>query len=207
MAIEALQFGQHYHIFNRGNNRENLFPQKRNYPYFLKRYAQHILPVAETYAYCLLPNHFHLAIRTRSEAEQEQYWETELQPYEERAKRFVLKEPSDGFKNLFISYTKSINKAVERTGSLFEKPFNRILVSSERYLQTLIIYIHQNPQSHGLIDDFRDWRWSSFGAFHTDLPTKIERNKVIDYFGDSDAFFSAHETGADVDVIKSLLFD
>ena len=66
MAIEPLRFGCYYHIYNRGNNRENLFIERRNYPYFLKLYAKHIQPVAETYAYCLLPNHFHFAIRTLS---------------------------------------------------------------------------------------------------------------------------------------------
>jgi putative transposase len=67
MSIKPLQYGQYYHIYNRGNNRENLFVEQRNYPYFLKQYTKHILPVAETFAYCLLPNHFHFAIRTRTE--------------------------------------------------------------------------------------------------------------------------------------------
>ena len=53
-----LEYGQYYHIYNRGNNGENLFFEERNYPYFLKLYAHHILPVADTYAYCLLRNHF-----------------------------------------------------------------------------------------------------------------------------------------------------
>ncbi|MDM8520344.1 hypothetical protein QUF64_09880 [Anaerolineales bacterium HSG6] len=71
---KPLQYGCYYHIYNRGNNRENLFVERRNYPYFLKLYAHHIQPIAETYAYCLLPNHFHFAIRTYTEAEQEAYW-------------------------------------------------------------------------------------------------------------------------------------
>ncbi|HID28372.1 MAG TPA: transposase, partial [Desulfobacterales bacterium] len=36
MPNEPLQFGQYYHIYNRGNNRENLFVEPRNYPYFLR---------------------------------------------------------------------------------------------------------------------------------------------------------------------------
>ncbi|NNJ12539.1 hypothetical protein EKD04_019625 [Chloroflexales bacterium ZM16-3] len=57
--------GRYYHIFNRGNNRENLFHEERNYVYFLRLYKSHIEPVAETFAYCLLPNHFHLLMRVR----------------------------------------------------------------------------------------------------------------------------------------------
>ena len=34
-------------------------------PYFMEKYADYIHPIAETYAYCLMPNHFHLVIRIR----------------------------------------------------------------------------------------------------------------------------------------------
>ena len=69
LNIEPLQPDSFYHIYNRGINGENIFKQERNYSYFLKKYALYIEPVAETYAYCLLKNHFHLLIRTRSEEE------------------------------------------------------------------------------------------------------------------------------------------
>jgi len=64
-----LQPGMYYHIYNRGNNRENLFLEKRNYPYFLTLYAKHIEPIADTCAYCLLRNHFHLSVRIKTEKE------------------------------------------------------------------------------------------------------------------------------------------
>ena len=53
-----------YHIFNRGINGEDLFKRERNYLFFLKRYAKYIEPIADTFAYCLLKNHFHFMIRT-----------------------------------------------------------------------------------------------------------------------------------------------
>ncbi len=58
-----LQRGQVYHIYNRGNNREEIFIQERNYRHFLQLYAQYVEPVADTYAYCLLRNHFHFLVR------------------------------------------------------------------------------------------------------------------------------------------------
>ena len=61
--VERLQYGQYYHIYNRGNNGETLFREQRNYLYFLKLYAKYIEPIAETYAYCLLSNHFHYLVR------------------------------------------------------------------------------------------------------------------------------------------------
>ena len=41
-----------YHIYNRGNNGENLFREERNYRYFLQLYAKHVTPVVDTFAYC-----------------------------------------------------------------------------------------------------------------------------------------------------------
>ena len=56
-----------YHIYNHANGNDNLFRNEENYAYFLKRYAYFIHPIAKTYAYCLMPNHFHLLVKIRSE--------------------------------------------------------------------------------------------------------------------------------------------
>ena len=61
--------GVYYHIYNRGTNRENVFIEERNYAYFLQLYIKHIEPVAETYAYCLLRNHFHVFARIRDDGD------------------------------------------------------------------------------------------------------------------------------------------
>jgi putative transposase len=200
MSIKPLHYGQYYHIYNRGNNRENLFVEQRNYPYFLKQYTKHILPVAETFAYCLLPNHFHFAIRTRTEEEQETYWREQICLFSENRQisspnspPFKLTPPSLGFKNLFIAYTRAFNRATGRTGTLFERPFHRKPVDSQAYFLTLINYIHQNPQKHGLIADFRDWKWSSYGAYCSDRPSNIRREQVIAWYGGQRSFFEAHD--------------
>lgn len=194
MTIKPLRYGQYYHIFNRGNNRENLFVEQRNYPYFLKLYSKHILPVAETFAYCLLPNHFHFAIRARTKSEQEAYWQQEIQPFSESHYLFKLREPSQAFKNMFIAYTRAFNRATGRTGTLFERPFHRKLVDTQSYFLTLINYIHQNPEKHGLIDDFRDWKWSSYSAYDSDLPSHIQREQVIAWYDGQHNFIEAHNT-------------
>jgi REP element-mobilizing transposase RayT len=64
-----LLYDTYYHIYNRGNNRDNIFFQERNYYYFLELYNKFITPVADTFAYCLLRNHFHISVRIKSEAE------------------------------------------------------------------------------------------------------------------------------------------
>jgi hypothetical protein len=67
-----LEDGEYYHIYNRGNNGENLSFEGRNYRHFLNLYAQHVVAVADTYAYCLLRNHFHVLIRVKTVEEREQ---------------------------------------------------------------------------------------------------------------------------------------
>lgn len=58
-----------FHVFNHANGRENIFEEPENYHFFLKKYARFLHGVVEIYVYCLLPNHFHLLVRVRSEAE------------------------------------------------------------------------------------------------------------------------------------------
>ena len=57
--IQVLENGKYYHIYNRGINSATLFKEKTNFEHFLKLYDFHINPVAETYAWCLMKNHFH----------------------------------------------------------------------------------------------------------------------------------------------------
>jgi REP element-mobilizing transposase RayT len=63
--LEPLQPDTSYHIFNHANGFENVFRQPDNFRYFLEKYRLHVSPIAETYAYCLMPNHFHLVVRIR----------------------------------------------------------------------------------------------------------------------------------------------
>jgi putative transposase len=148
--------GGYYHIYDRGANRENLFPEEHNYAYFLERYIQHILPVAETFAYCLLRNHFHLLVRVRD------------RPNEEVKKTIIM---SKAFNNFLTAYAKAINKAYGRTGPLFQHHFGRIPIRSERYFSNVVRYIHHNPRKHGFVEDFREWPYTSYHELMTDEPT------------------------------------
>jgi hypothetical protein len=76
-----------------------------------------------------------------------------------------------------------VNKAYDRTGSLFQRPFSRIEITSDRYYTNLVFYIHANPQKHGFVADFRAWPWSSFGALIANAPTYLRRDVVLDWFG------------------------
>ncbi|WP_339612080.1 hypothetical protein [uncultured Planktosalinus sp.] len=58
-----------YHIYNRANGNEQLFLSDDNYRYFLKKYDNYIAPIADTFCYCLMPNHFHFLVRIKRESE------------------------------------------------------------------------------------------------------------------------------------------
>jgi putative transposase len=57
--------GNYYHIYNRGINSCNLFREIANYQHFIALFEKYIKPIAETYAWVLMPNHFHCLVRIR----------------------------------------------------------------------------------------------------------------------------------------------
>jgi hypothetical protein len=99
---------------------------------------------------------------------------------------------SKSFSNLFNAYTKTINQAYERSGSLFQERFKRKEVKSEAYFIRLVHYIHFNPQKHGLIQDFRDWPHSSYESFLSVKPTQLSRDEVLQWFGSKEAYKDFH---------------
>ena len=76
---EPLQPETFYHVYNRGINGEVIFKEKRNYAYFLQQYDTYISLVSDTYSYCLLNNHFHFLIKTKSESQILQAFEKVIQ--------------------------------------------------------------------------------------------------------------------------------
>jgi REP element-mobilizing transposase RayT len=203
----SLEHGQCYHIYNRGNNREDLFFEERNYRHFLKLYATYVEPVADTFAYCLLRNHFHLLVRIRTEEEQKQTHQTLKVSDEPQVRTFRVLNPSQQFGNLFNAYAKAINKAYQRTGSLFQHPFGRILVRSDAYFVHLITYIHRNPQKHGLVSDFREWTFSSYHTILSPKPTRVKRDEVLDWFEGATAFQSSHRQEVSESLVAPLVPD
>ena len=71
-----LEPDKYYHIYNHAVSKDNLFVKEANYHFFLKKYAQYILPVADTFAYCLMPNHFHFAVRIKDRSDIESIMRT-----------------------------------------------------------------------------------------------------------------------------------
>jgi REP element-mobilizing transposase RayT len=133
-----------YHIYNHANGFENVFREAENYRFFMAKYQLHIWPIAETYAYCLMPNHFHLVVRIRKRETIETLIRNKNNSPANSSKvpnfgrvgvsnvsnvssdSEIEKFLSKQFANLFSSYTQSFNKVYGRMGSLFIKNFKRV---------------------------------------------------------------------------------
>ena len=205
--IPPLTYGTFLHIYNRGNNRENIFFQERNYAYFMELWWKHISPIAETWAYCLLRNHFHAAVYIKNKEDlhpnltgltsslinQNTGADKSVTSLDIRGDLSGFKTPSQYFSNFFNAYARGVNIATQRTGAVFERPFNRIPVDGESYLMRLIVYIHQNPQKHKFVSDFRDWNYSSYHDLITNVPTRLQRDRVIQLFGSHTDFVRIHQ--------------
>lgn len=193
-----LLYDMYYHIYNRGNNRENIFFQERNYTHFMNLYAKYIEPIADIFAYCLMRNHFHLLVRIKSVDEILQSLKKPSRIINVRKEQDVQKPlgadyPSRQFSNFFNAYAKAINKTQGRTGSLFQHPFGRVPITNSRQFWNVITYIHQNPQKHKYVDDFRDWKWSSYGIIIAESPTKLKRDHVLDQMGGKEQYLEIHK--------------
>ena len=195
----------YYHIYNRGNNHENRFIEQRNYSYFLSLYAKHIEPVAETYAYSLLRNHFHISVRIKIEEEYFQQISLASKRGEVPATKPKKFNPSQAFSNFFNAYAKAINKGYGRTGSLFEERFGRIPVTNDSYFMNLIFYIHYNPQKHGFVGDFRDWEWTSYHALLGTSETTLKRVEVLNMFDGIKGFEEFHKGMVNEKRVASLI--
>lgn len=104
---EPIIHGHYYHIYNRGNNGIDIFFETENYHYFLRLYAKYIEPIAETFAWCLLKNHFHILVRIK-EMDEIKYEELS---YNTTEKPKVI-NPSRQFSHFFNAYTQAINKDI-----------------------------------------------------------------------------------------------
>ena len=127
------------------------------------------------YSYCLLPNHFHLIIRTKKDSE--------LPEEIRNGKRGV----SQTFSNLFNAYAKAYNLKYERRGSLFQKHPKHKEVTNNDYLRELILYVNTNSGHHN-ISEPEMYEHSSFHALLGTGSTLVMREEVYELFGDLENF-------------------
>ena len=170
-----------YHIYNRGINGGQLFFNHQNYLYFLKLIGEKIKPLAEIHSYCLLQNHFHLLVKIKDA-------NTIREAFPQKENLEVQIIISQQFSNTFNSYSQAINKCFGRTGKLFELPFRRKEITSEKQLINTILYINKNPAKHKVTLDVFSYRYSSIKEIINNDVKLVEINEVIELFNDKQNF-------------------
>lgn len=176
------QKGHLYHIYNQGNNRQDIFFERDNYLFFLRKVRIHFLPYCDILAYCLMPNHFHFMVRVKT------YDDAIGSATPSRAPNLNPNfNPSDFNKSIGIqlaSYTRAINNRFGKSGSLFRNKTKASCISCsndlspafyqtslgtllkncdslQQYPQVCFNYIHQNPVKAKLVKNMEDWEFSS----------------------------------------------
>ena len=187
---EIFKPGQYYHVYNRAVGSDKLFFLPKNYNYFFKIFKEGPGKFLNIIAFCLLPNHFHFIIKTKEK-------------FPENPKNL-----SEAFRIMTISYSQAINKQEGRKGSLFMRPLKRKKIDNEIYLRDLIIYIHLNPASHNIANDFRSYKYSSFKYFvNNKTSDPFVSEMYYSLFNDVENYLFVHSERKEYNHIKSLLIE
>lgn len=212
--------GNSFHIFNHANGFENVFCNAENFRYFLEKYWLYIYPVAETYAYCLMPNHFHVVVRIRKRQVIEALIRNKNSSMNYRDLNFgkvksvisnrntddvnfskvkvkisdsqVEKYISRQFANLFSCYTQSFNKVYHRRGSLFIKNFKREPINDKQHFLNVVVYTHRNPIHHGFCKEYNEWDFSSYNEIVEGNDNPVEMIKLMKMTGGIKLFMDIH---------------
>jgi REP element-mobilizing transposase RayT len=185
--LTPIEPGNTYHIYNRGNNYQEVFFTQEDYQLFLDKFKFYLKEYCSLYAFALLPNHYHLLLRVNDN---------------EPGSRF-----SQQFMKFILSYTNKTNFKMNRNGSLFLARFRRIKVDNEDYLRRLAYYIHHNPVKHSIAPDYRTYKYSSYRIFLSDKSITLAREEVLGFYGALGDFVDYHMHFHDEDIIRKLILE
>jgi REP element-mobilizing transposase RayT len=148
MAVRPFTFAvnEHYHCFNRGVDKRVIFVDQQDYIYFLQllkhlntsdvlgslrlhKNKGPVDPPVTMLSYCLLPNHYHLILRSNIDGGVSKY----------------LQRIAGG-------YTMYFNQKYERTGSLFQGKFKAKHIESDQDLRQMLAYVRYNYIVHEIND-------------------------------------------------------
>lgn len=153
--------GTYYHLYNRGNQKKEIFFQKGDYVFYLKR----LVEACEKYAfslvcYCLMPNHIHIV-----------------------AKQIGDFSPSKLMSSLHTSYSMVFNKKYQLVGHLFQDRFKQKIILEDAYMKQLVAYVHLNPVKDKLCNFPKEYEWSSYREYANlkDSPLICDQSLIESY--------------------------
>jgi len=189
-----------YHIYNRGVDKRKIFMDEQDHSRFIHdlfefnddnpapkfEFSEVGLPeiektprnlIVEILAFCLMPNHFHLMLRQKSDNGITQF-----------------------MRKLGTGYTNYFNQKYKRSGSLFQGIFKSTLIDQDAHFIHLPYYIHLNPldlitpewrerelKDFGKAKKFlENYRWSSHLDYtgKKNFPSVTQREFLTEFFGE-----------------------
>jgi len=137
-----------YHVINRGNARSEVFHKAGDYQAFvdLIGLACRRMPM-RVLAYCVMPNHFHLA----------------LQPYSDR-------DLGRWMQWLLTAHVRRYHRHYRSDGHVWQGRFKAFPIEQDDHLLTVLRYIERNPLRAGLVERAEAWRWSSLQHWQSTGP-------------------------------------
>lgn len=133
-----------YHVLTRGNNRQDVFKEKKDYEKYLEilqRYKDKYK--FKLYHYILMTNHIHLVIEPKEEGGS-------------------LAEIMKGINLSYAQYYKSKYKHI---GHFWQDRYKSIIISKDNYLLACGSYVELNPVRAKIVEDPKDYRWSSYNTY------------------------------------------
>ena len=177
---EQIISGNTYHFYNRGVNKGPIFFSHRNYQYFLYKLGHYFNQKASIYAFCLMPNHFHLLARI----EIDDFTRLAIQP-------------------LLGAYSKAVNQDQGRVGPLFQGRYQAKVIGNDEQLLDCVRYIHMNPVEAGLVRSPAEWDYSSYQNYLESAKSAyVDTSYVMQFFDTISDFIEFSEGGG----IRSYVF-
>jgi putative transposase len=128
-----------YHVINRGNRRQTVFHDDSDYSYFLDliRRANARLP-ASLLAFCLMPNHIHLAIRPEADGDLGRWMQW-----------------------LLTAHVRRHHGRYRTDGRIWQGRYKAFAIQADEHLLTVLRYVERNALRAGLVESAEHWRYGS----------------------------------------------
>jgi len=133
-----------YHVFTRGNNRQAVFKVERDYEKYraiIQKYKDKYK--FRLYHYALMGNHIHLVLETT-----------------EKGGRL-----SEIMKGINLSYVLYYKDKYRHIGHFWQDRYKSIIISKDDYLLACGSYVELNPVRAKIVEDPKDYRWSSYNVY------------------------------------------
>ena len=154
--------GAIYHVIKRGNNRDYIFQEREDKEEFLKCLeAANDEDVFNLLGYVIMDNHYHLIIETK-----------------EKPLHKIMQKINN-------TYSKNYNKRHNRTDHVFGGRYKSILVNDNKYLYSLLRYIHENPVRAKMHQTMVDYGWSSDQFYRNNIKKQVYIDKILNMFSDN----------------------